>query len=243
MNYPWYTINHRKAKGKMHTSAFGSLVYLCRLVGEGKGKGKDPLFSVSSLPQRIWWHIPRMPWPAPPMESWWMYEVGLWLWLQQQAEVHFKVDWILFASLAFFASSGTGGSQYQDLQLGHPVNEEAAARLQLPTIDQPWPQYSQLHCIGEASGWANCQGSCERRKHIWASQMQIWFLASIEMFEESINYFMSLVAICWPFHIFIRFTHGRMVFECKSGSTKSMVIVSNECVLSRGSSLAVQSML
>eukprot|EP00434_Breviolum_minutum_P040505 symbB.v1.2.035995.t1/scaffold4979.1/size32168/1 len=29
-----------------------------------------------------------------------------------------------------------GGSQYQDLQLGHPVNEEAAARLQLPTIDQ-----------------------------------------------------------------------------------------------------------
>lgn len=33
----------------MHTSAFGSLVYLCRLVGEGKGKEKDPLFSVSSL--------------------------------------------------------------------------------------------------------------------------------------------------------------------------------------------------
>eukprot|EP00435_Cladocopium_sp_Y103_P023658 s290_g5.t1 len=29
-----------------------------------------------------------------------------------------------------------GGSQYQDLQLGHPVNDEAAARLGLPSMDQ-----------------------------------------------------------------------------------------------------------
>lgn len=29
-----------------------------------------------------------------------------------------------------------GGSQYQDLQLGHPVNDEAAARLRLPSMDQ-----------------------------------------------------------------------------------------------------------
>ena len=31
-----------------------------------------------------------------------------------------------------------GGSQYQDLQLGHPVNDEAAARLRLPSMDQLW---------------------------------------------------------------------------------------------------------